>query len=109
MKTPWQKGLDDLRANGPNSVLINEQGDVVTTIVARKIHDLAPEIILLRDDGWSLGAPMHLSEVALALWKDEWTCYMVDGDNRIFGIPAWRFREQHLDAAQKKKRDYDHT
>ena len=31
-----------------------------------------PHIILVRRDGWTLGAPESLVEAAEALWADEW-------------------------------------
>lgn len=62
-----QAYVDHILRFGPNRVLV-EPDLAVATYRAPFI----PDIIFIRDDGWSLGAPSHLASFAEAMWKDEW-------------------------------------
>lgn len=33
---------------------------------------VVPDVIFIRNDGWSLGAPKRLESAAHRLWADEW-------------------------------------
>ncbi len=55
----------------PFRVVINDQGYAVSPEEA-KADGVIPDIIFIRDDGWSLGAPALLTDVAESLWKDKW-------------------------------------
>jgi hypothetical protein len=61
-----------VRTNGPRRVVINEHGDATTCQAALTKYKVRPDIVYVRDDGWSLGAPAGLSDVALRLWQDAW-------------------------------------
>ena len=50
--------------------------EAVTSRRAREEYRIVPDIIFIRNDGWSLGAPQHLEHAAYRLWKDEWTYFM---------------------------------
>jgi hypothetical protein len=39
---------------------------------ARDDHRINPDIVFVRDDGWTLGAPDYLENVAFELWEEDW-------------------------------------
>jgi len=58
-------------ANGPRRVLV--EGDFSATLRrAKEIYDIEPDIVFIRNDGWSLGAPDHLADNAERLWAGHW-------------------------------------
>lgn len=59
-------------AHGPTRVLVNEDGIAMTSKRAREVHGITPDIIFIRDDGWSLGAPKYLADIAEAIWENHW-------------------------------------
>ena len=66
------KHIKRLMEYGPTRVVINSEGDAVTPERAKRDHDIEPDVIFIRDDGWSLGAPDHLMAIARRMWADEW-------------------------------------
>lgn len=58
--------------HGPSRVVINADGEAVPSRRAHEEHGINPDIILIRKDGWSLGAPQHLAAVAFGTWADCW-------------------------------------
>lgn len=57
---------------GFNRVVISYEGDAVSMERAIKMG-FSPDVGFMRKDGWSLGAPSELEDVAFRLWADEWT------------------------------------
>lgn len=63
---------EKLRAWGPDRVVINTDGEAVSSRRARE-RGIVPEVIFARNgDGWMLGAPAHLVDVAERMYPDEW-------------------------------------
>ena len=62
----------------PNRIVINAEGDAVPPDQAIKLG-ITWDVIFVRNDGWSLGAPHHLAEVANSLWVKEWVAQIRDG------------------------------
>lgn len=60
-----------MKFEGFNRVVINYDGEATTE---RRAHEMGitPDVGFMRDDGWSLGAPADLEDVAFRLWADEW-------------------------------------
>ena len=56
----------------PTRVLISSDSDSTTPLRAKALG-IVPEVIFVRDDGWSLGAPLKLRERARLLWSGSWT------------------------------------
>jgi len=71
MNTIWK--------NGPNRVMYNGHCDATTPARARQEYRVTPEIIFIRKDGWSLGAPKALEKKAYELWADEWIGFIRSG------------------------------
>lgn len=67
-----QAYVDYIIRFGPHRVLI--EPDVA---VATYRAGFIPDLIFIRDDGWSLGAPSHLAPVAEAMWKDKWVGVLI--------------------------------
>jgi len=61
-----------VRQMGPARVLVGSGGDATTVKNAWDDYRVFPDVIFVRDDGWSLGAPKRLEKVAYELWKDVW-------------------------------------
>jgi sulfur carrier protein ThiS len=55
----------------PTRVVINSNGEAVPAKRASELQ-IPIEVIYVRDDGWSLGAPLRLLEDAYRLWPDHW-------------------------------------
>lgn len=60
---------------GCRRVLINEYGETKTPRRAREENGVKSDIVFVRRDGWSLGAPLHLERVAYELWADHWVSF----------------------------------
>jgi len=64
--------------SGPARVVINADGEAVSAMRAKSMG-IVPDVILIRRDGWSLGAPPQFAAVAESLWKDEWVGFIKRG------------------------------
>ena len=60
---------------GIDRVVVNRHGDAVSYAKAIDRYEHAIDVAFLRNDGWSLGAPKHLEEVAYELWFGKWIAY----------------------------------
>jgi len=67
-----QACVKNIMASGPSRVLIDATGTAVSSLRARRDHGVEPDVIFIRNDGWSLGAPWHLFGAAEAMWPDQW-------------------------------------
>jgi len=59
--------------NGPDRVVVDAEGTAMSWKRAAE-RGIFADAIFIRDDGWSLGAPTELAEVAYSLWPREWVC-----------------------------------
>ncbi|RKY28536.1 MAG: hypothetical protein DRP83_00615 [Planctomycetota bacterium] len=62
----------------PDRVLISSEGDAILPSRALE-RNILWDVIFIRKDGWSLGAPKGLAFAAEALWSDEWVAVIRDG------------------------------
>jgi hypothetical protein len=53
-------------------VIVSPQGDATTPEKAQTDYNVVPDVVFVRDDGWTLGAPKKWEKVAYDLWKDYW-------------------------------------
>jgi hypothetical protein len=67
-----QEFADTIVTNGPTRVLLDCYGTAVSPQRALNEYGIEPEVIFIREDGWSLGAPRQLQEQARKLWRKEW-------------------------------------
>lgn len=62
--------------NGPSRVIINGDGEATTSRRAREQFGISPDIIFIRDDGWSLAAPRQFEATAYGMWPDKWISFI---------------------------------
>ena len=72
--------VNGLRRTGPFRVMIDEH-EAVPSARAEREHGIRPDVVFIRDDGWSLGAPAHLESAARALWEGSWVAVVRDWPN----------------------------
>ncbi len=63
--------LKTIQVHGPSRVVISADGDAVSPNRALA-EGIVPDIIYIRNDGWSLGAPDKYKTVAYETWSDCW-------------------------------------
>jgi hypothetical protein len=74
----WTKEqlYDHVGMYGPSRVVINSEGEAVSTSRARKILKCGGavpfDVVFVRDDGWSVGAMSEFEDVARKMWEDCW-------------------------------------
>lgn len=66
---------DKIFGSGPDRVVINGEGEALPWLRAREQHNILPDVIFIRKDGWTLGAPKEFEKTAFDLWADEWIYY----------------------------------
>jgi hypothetical protein len=74
MSIDLPKVIEEIRARGPTRVMVSSAGYCAPPGEALERYGIVPEIILIRDDGWSLGTPRKWLEWAMKLWRDYWVC-----------------------------------
>ena len=67
----------EIKKWGPRRVIINRDGEAVSPERARRLQDRSPDVIFIRNDGWTLGAIKELADKAEALWPDEWIAVLI--------------------------------
>jgi len=75
-----QKMFDLILSRGPTRVMINKEMDATTSQRAREEYNIVPDIIFIRNDGWSLGAPNFLEKEAYSCWKESWIGFVRRGE-----------------------------
>lgn len=60
----------------PHRVVVTESGVGVDARRAKAEYGARVDVVFLRADGWTLGAPKHLERVAYDMWKDRWTHFV---------------------------------
>lgn len=74
--------------HGPDRVVVDGEGYAVKPSLAA-MANITPEIIFIRNDGWSLGAPENLQHVAFPLWRNEWVAFMRKGEKEAHPIEEY--------------------
>ncbi|MCP4871611.1 MAG: hypothetical protein GY898_23120 [Proteobacteria bacterium] len=74
-----------IKVHGPSRVVINDEGEAVRSVRARRLG-IVPEVIFIRSDGWSLGATEELEAVAFDLWAGRWVGFMRRGSDTVTPI-----------------------
>lgn len=70
----------DVPVKMPSRVMYTSEGDATTFERAMNDHHTIPEVIFLRNDGWSLGAPKHLERYAFRMWESDWVGFAWKGE-----------------------------
>jgi len=64
--------LATIKIHGPKRVIINEHGEATTASRASEEYGIKPDVIFIRKDGWSVGAPKQFEQLAENMWKGDW-------------------------------------
>ncbi len=83
-----------VQARGPARIVVNASGEALpfNRAVERGLIGLGGiYLILIRNDGWTLGAPRALAPVAYRLWPEAWIAYLErpSGDLRQISGEEW--------------------
>jgi len=81
-----KKLCEPVMLRGPTRVVVNAEGEAVAPNRAPRPADL----VFVRDDGWSLGAPKDLIGVAEQMWADSWVAVIIRGEPLPVTYKAWR-------------------
>lgn len=73
--------LKRIRRRGPSRIVVDSEGYAVPPQRAAQDHDTQADIVFVRNNGWSLGAPLKLRMTAYGMWADAWVgCILPDGN-----------------------------
>ncbi len=64
-------------------------GLAVSSKRGREYYDIEPDIIFIRKDGWSLGAPAQWANAAEATWADEWVAVLLKPSTEPIDYSKW--------------------
>jgi hypothetical protein len=53
-------------------VIVSREGKATTPSRALREFSIVADVVFVRDDGWTLGAPRQWAEVARDLWGGSW-------------------------------------
>jgi hypothetical protein len=84
-----ERGRRALR-DGPTRVVVSKEGEAVPTPRARQEFGAEADVIFIRDDGWTLGAPKALVRAAEATWSDLWVGVAVAKSGRVMTYERWK-------------------
>ncbi len=62
--------LERIATVGPDRVMVNEN-EAVSAARARE-RGIVSDVVFVRDDGWTLGAPARLEDAACRQWIGDW-------------------------------------
>ena len=62
----------DINRDGPTRVIVDTGALGVSSTRAREEYGIVPDVVFIRNDGWSLGAPAALEGVARSTWANSW-------------------------------------
>lgn len=79
MNISLKAALTRIMVHGPDRVVVNQDGEATSSKKAREQYGINPDIIFIREDGWSLGAPWQFENVAWGLWAKEWIGFIRKG------------------------------
>jgi hypothetical protein len=57
---------------------------------AREQYNLNPEVIFIRNDGWTLGAPRGLEWIAFQQWAGEWIGFLRKPDREAHPMTDYK-------------------
>lgn len=73
----------------PRRVVVDEDGHAIPPEAASKMS-IDSDIIFLRNDGWSLGAPKDLEDIAYNMWRNDWVQFARTGDKNWIDISDYK-------------------
>ena len=79
-------------SNGPDRVMF-KTNEATTLNKAIKKYKINPDIIFIRNDGWSIGAPTSLEGNTYRSWENEWTHYIIKPERKA--RPIAEYKDKH--------------
>ena len=71
-----------LKKQGPDRVAVNNHGRATSPEEAARLG-IVPYIVYIRNDGWTLGAPVMFASCAENLWADIWAATWIVGEDTV--------------------------
>ena len=90
MNINLEAAVKRIMAHGPDRVVINTDGDAIDSKHAREQYNLNPEVIFIRNDGWTLGAPRGLEWIAFQQWAGEWIGFLRKPDREAHPMTDYK-------------------
>ncbi len=75
-----------IKLHGPSRVLV-EPDYAVPCKKAREEYGINPDVIFIREDGWSLGAPKSLEQDAVKMWT--WVAFISKPNTEVFPMTVY--------------------
>ena len=92
-----EQWLKRIAAQGPTRVIIDAQGTATPPGRAKKIFFIDPDVVFIRDDGWTLGAPTKFAEVARKMWEHDWVAYAIPPYIRTEPMSTWLWTKTEME------------
>lgn len=73
----------------PVRVIVDEDGHAIPPDAALKMA-INSDVIFVREDGWSLGAPKELEDIAYNMWRNDWAQFIRKGDKDWTNIKEYK-------------------
>ncbi len=70
-------------------VVINSDGEALSYGRAEREHNITPDIVFIRGDGWALGARQCDRSIAYKMWTDSWTHFYVIAEQKLRPISEY--------------------
>ena len=77
--------LQDVAQYGPDQVLVNDKGNMTSYRNSVLTHGTKLAVVYIREDSYTLGAPVELENTAYRLYKDRWVGVIRYGINGSSG------------------------
>ena len=72
-----------VKKKGPHRVVVDREGEAKSPQRALQEDGVQPDVVFLRNDGWTLGAPKAYHDVALNMWREDWVGYVDLGTGQV--------------------------
>ncbi len=94
--------LGRIRDKGPTRVMVNET-EAISPARAIREHDISPDIVFIRDDGWTLGAPTRLADAARSTWEQKWVAETHLPFREVLTVPRLRLLSKRARGGQERQ------
>lgn len=90
MNINLEAAVKRVMVHGPDRVVINAEQEAISPDRARNQHGISPDVIFIRNDGWTLGAPKQFEAQAFGTWAGSWIGFMQRPDRTAKPISEYR-------------------
>ncbi len=94
-----------IREHGPARVVVDLHAQAESPRSAR-LHGIIPQVIFIRGDGWSLGAPLDFAMAAYNTWAGDWVYVLTRASTDT--AETWHVQDwEHCTPSEWLERDDD--